>query len=54
MTAAQLQKALAGYSVSDAAKVLGISRRMLTYYLAGKWPIPKLVELAVSSLRPRR
>lgn len=52
MTPTQLQKALdaAGLSQSQAARDLGISRRMLMYYLSGEWPIPKLVELGVQSL----
>ena len=53
MTAAQLRKELerAGHSLSSAARELGISRRMLTYYASGKWPIPKLVEIGVRSLK---
>jgi predicted transcriptional regulator len=52
MTAAELQKAIdrAGHSQSSAARALGISRRMLMYYLSGKHEIPRLVELAVKSL----
>lgn len=57
MTAAELQKAieLAGHSQFSAARELGISRRMLMYYLSGEHEIPRLVELAVRSLRrPRK
>jgi hypothetical protein len=52
MTAAELQKAItrAGHSQSSAARELGISRRMLMYYLSGEHEIPRLVELAVKAL----
>lgn len=56
MTSAELQKAIerAGHSQSSAAKELGISRRMLMYYLSGEYEIPKLVELAVKALPRKR
>jgi predicted transcriptional regulator len=52
MTAAELQKAIdrAGHSQSSAARELGISRRMLMYYLSGKYEIPRVIELAVKAL----
>lgn len=52
MTPAELQKAIdrAGHSQSSAARELGISRRMLMYYLSGEYEIPRLVEIAVKSL----
>lgn len=52
MTPTKLKKALeaAGLSQSQAARELGISRRMLMYYLSGEWPIPKLVELGVQTI----
>lgn len=40
----------AGLSHSAASRHLGISPRMLLYYLAGTKPIPRVVELAVSTL----
>lgn len=33
-------------SLTDAAKVLGMTRRMMTYYRTGSRPIPKVVMLA--------
>lgn len=55
MTAEELRKTLerAGYSISRAARELGISRRMLTYYCSGEWPIPTLVEIGVRSLKKK-
>lgn len=52
MTPAELQKVIdrAGHTQSSAARELGISRRMLMYYLSGEHEIPRLVELAVKSL----
>lgn len=52
MTAAELQKVIdrAGHSQSSAARALGISRRMLMYYLSGEHEIPLKIALAVKSL----
>ncbi len=37
-----------GLSLDQAAGELGVSRRMLSYYEARKWPIPKTVSLALA------
>lgn len=52
MTPDELQKAIerAGHSQSSAAKELGISRRMLLYYLSGEHEIPRMLELAMKAL----
>ena len=37
-----------GLSLDSAADELGVSRRMLSYYEARKWPVPKTVSLALA------
>ena len=37
-----------GLPLDKAAQELGISRRMLSYYEARKWPVPKTVTLALA------
>ncbi len=39
-----------GYTLDEAARVLGISRRMVAYYEQGDRPIPRLVALATRGL----
>lgn len=39
-----------GLSGNQAAKELGISRRQLTRYLSGEYPVPRAIELALSAL----
>lgn len=43
-----------GLSLTDAAAALGISRRMVTYYDSGAWPIPKTVQLACEGWEARQ
>jgi hypothetical protein len=46
-----------GLTLDDAAKALGISRRMLAYYRSGEKPVPKSIGLAMlgwESLHHRR
>ena len=47
-TASQFSEWMAQHrlSLTDAAKVLGMTRRMMTYYRTGSRPIPKVVMLA--------
>ena len=37
-----------GLPLAKAAEELGVSRRMLSYYEARKWPVPKTVTLALA------
>ena len=37
-------------SQKKAAEHLGVSRNTIAYYLSGKWPIPKVFELALKAL----
>lgn len=37
-----------GLPLDKAAEELGVSRRMLSYYEARKWPVPKTVSLALA------
>ncbi len=39
-----------GWTQAQLASALGIAPRTVRRYLAGEWPIPKLVELAVQGL----
>jgi Protein of unknown function (DUF2442) len=41
-------------TVTKAAEVLGLSRRMATYYDSGAWPVPKTVMLACEGYEARR
>lgn len=43
-----------GLSLDMAADELGVSRRMLSYYEARKWPVPKTVSLALAGWEVRR
>ncbi len=52
MTPKQFQKYLDkhGLSQKKAAEHLEVSRNTIAYYLSGKWPIPKVFELALKAL----
>lgn len=39
-----------GLSLTAAAKLLGLSRRMISYYDSGDWPVPRLVMLVCLSV----
>jgi DNA-binding transcriptional regulator YiaG len=39
-----------GYTLEEAARALGISRRMIAYYEQGEKPIPRVVALATRAL----
>ncbi len=39
-----------GLSQKKAAEHLEVSRNTIAYYLSGKWPIPKVFELALKAL----
>jgi DNA-binding transcriptional regulator YdaS (Cro superfamily) len=55
VTPAQLQTAVDELGGQEkAAEALGVSRRMLNYYLSGKWSVPRTVELAVAGLTAQR
>lgn len=43
-----------GLSLTDAAEVLGLSRRMVAYYDSGQRPVPKTVMLATAGYEARR
>lgn len=43
-----------GLSQAEAARQLEVSRNTIAYYLSGKWPIPKVFELALAELKRRR
>lgn len=43
-----------GLSLDMAAEEIGVSRRMLSYYEARKWPVPKTVALAVAGWEAQR
>ena len=43
-----------GLSLDNAAEELGVSRRMLSYYEARKWPVPKTVSLALAGWNAQR
>ena len=43
-----------GLSLDQAAQELGVSRRMLSYYEARKWPVPKTVSLALIGWNAQR
>jgi len=52
LTAAGLRRRMARARLSQeaAADYLGLSVRSVRYYLAGAWPIPRTVELAVRAM----
>jgi hypothetical protein len=43
-----------GLTVTAAAEALGLSRRMVTYYDSGAWPVPKPVMLACEGWEARQ
>lgn len=43
-----------GFSLDTAADEIGVSRRMLSYYEARKWPVPKTVSLALAGWEVQR
>lgn len=43
-----------GLSQAEAARQLEVSRNTIAYYLSGKWPIPKVFELALEALENRK
>ena len=43
-----------GLSLDKAAEELGVSRRMLSYYEARKWPVPKTVSLALAGWKAQK
>jgi predicted transcriptional regulator len=42
------------YTLDGAAKALGLSRRMISYYEKGDRPIPRVVALATQALEESR
>lgn len=43
-----------GLSQAEAARQLEVSRNTIAYYLSGKWPIPRVFELALEALENRK
>jgi transcriptional regulator with XRE-family HTH domain len=43
-----------GLSQAEAARQLEVSRNTIAYYLSGKWPIPRVFELALEALERKR
>jgi transcriptional regulator with XRE-family HTH domain len=40
-----------GLSQAELARQLDVSRTTVNHYLSGKWPIPKVFELALKGLK---
>lgn len=47
---AQVAQARKAYTLDEAARALGLSRRMVAYYEKGDRPIPRVVALATRAL----
>ena len=48
----ELRKSL-GMTQTQLAEAIGRTQERISHYETGRWPIPRVVELAVSTIKPR-